>query len=70
MRSSRISSLLSVSARDSVVYRSGRELNELRNTIIINGYRLACKETVDYFQKYLSFPVEELGRQSLINAAK
>ncbi|GMS85383.1 hypothetical protein PENTCL1PPCAC_7558, partial [Pristionchus entomophagus] len=44
--------------------------NKLHPTTVINGYRLACKEAVKYLQENLSFPVEELGRQSLINAAK
>ncbi|VDO21664.1 hypothetical protein V3C99_010961 [Haemonchus contortus] len=44
--------------------------NKLHPTTIINGYRLACKEAVKYMQENLSFSVDELGRQSLIEAAK
>ncbi|PIO62954.1 putative T-complex protein 1, alpha subunit [Teladorsagia circumcincta] len=44
--------------------------NKLHPTTVINGYRLACKEAVKYMQENLSFSVDELGRQSLIEAAK
>ncbi|KAK6737505.1 hypothetical protein RB195_019921 [Necator americanus] len=44
--------------------------NKLHPTTVINGYRLACKEAVKYLQENLSFSVDELGRQSLIEAAK
>lgn len=57
---------------------------KLHPTTVINGYRLACKEAVRYMnvccfltptvdinlQENLSFPVEELDRDSLIRAAK
>ncbi|WKX97929.1 hypothetical protein Q1695_013547 [Nippostrongylus brasiliensis] len=44
--------------------------NKLHPTTVINGYRLACKEAVKYLQENLSFSVDELGRQSLLEAAK
>ena len=44
--------------------------NKLHPTTVINGYRLACKEAVKYLQENLSCTVEELGRNSLIAAAK
>ncbi|KAI1722106.1 TCP-1/cpn60 chaperonin family domain-containing protein [Ditylenchus destructor] len=39
-------------------------------TNVINGYRLACKEAVRYMQENLSFSVEELEKDNLIQAAK
>ncbi|PAV59929.1 hypothetical protein WR25_17389 [Diploscapter pachys] len=44
--------------------------NKLHPTTVINGYRLACKEAVKYIQENLSFSIDDLGRQSIINAAK
>ncbi|KAJ1353141.1 hypothetical protein KIN20_009709 [Parelaphostrongylus tenuis] len=43
---------------------------KLHPTTVINGYRLACKEAVKYLQENLSFSVDELGRQSIVEAAK
>jgi len=43
---------------------------KLHPTTVINGYRLACKEAVRYMQDNLSFPVDELDKESLIRAAK
>ena len=43
---------------------------KIHPTNIINGYRLACKEAVRYLQDNLSFPVEELDRENIIQAAK
>merc|ERR1711934_532471 len=34
------------------------------------GYRLACKEAVKYIQEHLTYTVESLGDECLINAAK
>lgn len=39
-------------------------------TSIISGYRLACKEACKYIQDHLTFSVDELGRDSIVNAAK
>lgn len=44
--------------------------NKLHPTTVINGYRLACKEAVKYLQENLSFSSDDVGRQSLIGAAK
>lgn len=44
--------------------------NKIHPTSVISGYRLACKESVRYLQDNLTIPVEELGRESIINAAK
>lgn len=44
--------------------------NKLHPTTVLNGYRLACKEAVKYLQENLSFTTDDLGRQSLIGAAK
>lgn len=43
---------------------------KIHPTSIISGYRLACKEAVKYMQENLTIPVDELGRDSVINAAK
>ncbi|KAE9417682.1 hypothetical protein Angca_004281, partial [Angiostrongylus cantonensis] len=44
--------------------------SKLHPTTVINGYRLACKEAVKYLQENLSFSVDELGRQSIVEVAK
>ncbi|XP_039250655.2 T-complex protein 1 subunit alpha-like [Styela clava] len=44
--------------------------NKIHPTSIISGYRLACKESVKYLQENLTIPIDELGKESIINAAK
>jgi len=43
---------------------------KIHPTSIIAGYRLAAKEAVKYIQEHLSYPVDSLGEDCLINAAK
>ncbi|KAL3994599.1 T-complex protein 1 alpha subunit [Acanthocheilonema viteae] len=43
---------------------------QVHPTTVINGYRLACKESVRYMQDNLSFGSQELGRHSITEAAK
>lgn len=43
---------------------------QVHPTTVINGYRLACKESVRYMQDNLSFGSRELGRHSITEAAK
>ena len=38
--------------------------------IIVLLFRLACKEAVKYIQEHLSYSVESLGDECLVNAAK
>ncbi|XP_074655999.1 T-complex protein 1 subunit alpha-like [Tubulanus polymorphus] len=44
--------------------------NKIHPTSIITGYRLACKEACKYIQEHLTLGVDELGKDSIINAAK
>jgi T-complex protein 1 subunit alpha len=44
--------------------------NRIHPTSIIAGYRLAMREAVKYIKENLSVPVDSLGRESLVNAAK
>ncbi|DBA05007.1 TPA: hypothetical protein N0F65_007009 [Lagenidium giganteum] len=44
--------------------------NKIHPTSIIAGYRLAMREAVKYIKENLSVPVDSLGRESLINAAR
>ncbi|CAL1535150.1 unnamed protein product [Lymnaea stagnalis] len=43
---------------------------KIHPTSIIGGYRLACKEAVKYIQDHLTISVDDLGRDSIVNAAK
>ncbi|RLN69383.1 hypothetical protein BBP00_00000394 [Phytophthora kernoviae] len=43
---------------------------KIHPTSIIAGYRLAMREAVKYIKENLSVPVDSLGRESLVNAAK
>lgn len=43
---------------------------KIHPTSIISGYRLACKEACKYISEHLTAPVDELGRENLINIAK
>jgi len=43
---------------------------KIHPTSIIAGYRLACKEAVKYIQDHLTYKVDELGDECLIQAAK
>lgn len=44
--------------------------NKIHPTSIMAGYRLALRESVKFIQSQLSIPVDTLGREALINAAK
>uniref|UniRef100_K3WUA6 T-complex protein 1 subunit alpha n=1 Tax=Globisporangium ultimum (strain ATCC 200006 / CBS 805.95 / DAOM BR144) TaxID=431595 RepID=K3WUA6_GLOUD len=44
--------------------------NKIHPTSIIAGYRLAMREAVKYIKENLSVPVDSIGRESLVNAAK
>jgi T-complex protein 1 subunit alpha len=39
-------------------------------TSVMTGYRLACREATRFIRKVLSHPVDALGRDCLVNAAK
>jgi len=43
---------------------------KIHPTSIIAGYRLACKEAVKYIKEHLTFKVDDLGEDCLIQAAK
>ncbi|XP_056637772.1 T-complex protein 1 subunit alpha [Diorhabda carinulata] len=43
---------------------------KIHPTSIISGYRLACKEACRYIQDHLTIPVEELGKECIVNVAK
>lgn len=43
---------------------------KIHPTSIISGYRLACKEACRYIQEHLTLNVDDLGKESIINAAK
>ncbi|XP_065157571.1 T-complex protein 1 subunit alpha [Atheta coriaria] len=43
---------------------------KIHPTSIISGYRLACKEACRYIQEHLTIPVDELGKDSVVNVAK
>eukprot|EP01137_Pigoraptor_chileana_P008565 Opistho-2@55577 len=44
--------------------------NKIHPTSIIGGYRLACKEAVKYIQEHLTIKTDDLGRDSIVNAAR
>ncbi|CAH0487836.1 unnamed protein product [Peronospora farinosa] len=44
--------------------------NKIHPTSIIAGYRLAMREAVKYIKENLSVPVDSIGRESLVSAAK
>ena len=39
-------------------------------TMIMNGFKMACKEACKYIKEHLSMSVEEVGKNALINCAK
>jgi T-complex protein 1 subunit alpha len=43
---------------------------KIHPTTVIAGYRFACKEAVKYIQEHLSYPVDKLGEECLVNAVK
>jgi len=43
---------------------------KIHPTTIINGYKLACKESVKFIQDNLSVPATDLGKNCLLNVAK
>lgn len=43
---------------------------KIHPTSVISGYRWACKLAVKYIQEHLSISTEDLGKDSIINAAK
>merc|ERR1711862_928342 len=43
---------------------------KIHPTSIISGYRLACKEACRYIKEHLTYKVDDLGEDCLINAAK
>ncbi|XP_060527428.1 T-complex protein 1 subunit alpha [Cylas formicarius] len=43
---------------------------KIHPTSIISGYRLACKEACRYIQDHLTIPVDELGKDCIVNVAK
>ena len=43
---------------------------KIHPTSIIAGYRLACKEACKYIQENLTYSVDSLGEDCLVNAAK
>lgn len=55
-----------------MIFQNADELvkQKIHPTSIISGYRLACKEACRYIQDHLTIPVEELGRETIINVAK
>lgn len=43
---------------------------KIHPTTIINGYKLACKESVKFIQENLTIPAADLGKSCLLNVAK
>lgn len=52
--------------------KSAEELvnQKIHPTTIIAGYRIACKEAVKLIQERLAIPVDDLGKDALVNVAK
>ncbi|XP_065578275.1 T-complex protein 1 subunit alpha-like isoform X2 [Artemia franciscana] len=52
--------------------KNGDELvnQKIHPTSVYTGYRLACKEAVKFINEHLTIPIEEIGREALVNAAK
>lgn len=44
--------------------------NNIHPTVVMSGYRLACKEAVKYIKSNLVVAADSLGRENLINSAK
>lgn len=44
--------------------------NNIHPTVVMSGYRLACKEAVKYIKSNLIVTADGLGRDNLLNAAK
>mmetsp|Transcript_13026 Transcript_13026/g.13084 ORF Transcript_13026/g.13084 Transcript_13026/m.13084 type:complete len:544 (+) Transcript_13026:92-1723(+) len=44
--------------------------NNIHPTVVMAGYRIASREAVKYIKSNLTVPVDTLGRENLINAAK
>mmetsp|Transcript_22525 Transcript_22525/g.32909 ORF Transcript_22525/g.32909 Transcript_22525/m.32909 type:complete len:553 (-) Transcript_22525:167-1825(-) len=44
--------------------------NNIHPTVVMSGYRLACKEAVKYIKSNLVVTAEGLSRENLVNAAK
>lgn len=55
-----------------IIFQNADELvkQKIHPTSIIAGYRLACKEAIRFIQDNLTIPVDELGRDTIINVAK
>jgi T-complex protein 1 subunit alpha len=43
---------------------------KIHPTSIIAGYRIACKESVKYIQEHLTYKVDALGEECIVNVAK
>merc|ERR1712168_24942 len=43
---------------------------KIHPTSIISGYRMACKEAVQYINEHLVIPTDTLGRECVVNAAR